>query len=126
LFCFFVGFFFVCFFLCFLIFFFIGGATNSFFYFFKRKLLLRDAKETDREGEREGNHRTTLGGKGSSTQMATKRKYIKMNSNIKCSSCYGGFLKLVFQSSSSSSSFLYSLFFSQWRVDPKGGNSTKL
>jgi len=57
-------FFFVCFFLCFLIFFFIGGATKSFFYFFKRKLLLRDAKETDREGEREGNHRTTLGGKG--------------------------------------------------------------
>jgi len=50
--------------LCFLIFFFIGGATKSFFYFFKRKLLLRDAKETDREGEREGNHRTTLGGKG--------------------------------------------------------------
>jgi len=31
-----------------------------------------------------------------STQMATKRKYIKMNSNIKCSSCYGGFLKLFF------------------------------
>jgi len=27
------------------------------------------------EGEIEGNHRTTLGGGGSSTQMATKRKY---------------------------------------------------